>query len=587
MYASVIKSTLIAIAFVGAATASPASYPDKCGDMVCPSDKPLCCSVPFNGGVGLECLAKCPPMQGFPTTMATVVATAPAGQATPPIFGPKCGDSFFCKPGQVCCTLYTCADTPEECPKGIFRGVLCLSARRDKADRGQVFDASSHIVILDRLLFSVATPPFSNHHLHPLKHARQHMPPASLDDDRHVVTDSGLVHKTPITFTDPSEPFTPKPLIAELLRTRYCVPDSIFLVEDVALTSLPRSSRWRVVRLLLGDGELCIQALLQPDMHPFIDAGTVTEGCYVRLGAFSIQHRDIEGDGLGGPKQMIYLVVEDMVPVGWRTIASNTETLEEQAALQDNPEDAAFLEDIPEEVNEDEIDLIPSSQIEFDDWIDQARQQESYTRTPTKSQRHRHPQPDFDNDDDYDIDADDFEDMLVSPSKTVRRREEAAEVAAISYANHPPVALPRDWAHPSIPLKLTTLRSIPHLPYKQNWSINALVVISSLDDVQPCPVPPFSMRTARVADPSTDKRILLTVFLDPDGFAPRVGSVVLLVGVKNHLFEGGSLKKYVSDRPTRPDERWWYEEPREFAWCDVEGMQRWWETEGKMAGDEP
>ncbi|KAH7347271.1 hypothetical protein B0T11DRAFT_140804 [Plectosphaerella cucumerina] len=415
------------------------------------------------------------------------------------------------------------------------------------------------------------------------------MPPPSLDDDKDVPKDPGPVPKTSITFADPSEPFTPKPLIGELLRTRYCVPDSVFLVEDVSVAAIPRSSRWRAVRLLLGDGELCIQALLHPDMHPFVDAGTVSGGCYVRLGAFSMHHRDVESDGPDDPKQMVYLVVDDLATVGWQSAIDNTETLEEGVPEEedDAPDQDALHKDVPEEeADNGEIDLIPSSQIEFDDWIDQARQGAAY-RTPTKSQPHpQRPPIDFDDDDDdYDLGADDFEDMIVSPSKTARRREEAAEAAAASYANHPPVALSRDWAHPSIPLKLTPLRSIPHLPYKQNWSINTLVVISALDDVQPCPVPPFTMRTARVADPSTSKRILLTVFLDPDGFAPRVGAVVLLVGVKNHLFEGGSLKKYVSDRPTRPGERWWYEEPRELAWCDVDSIRSWWETEGKMADD--
>jgi hypothetical protein len=114
MYATAIKSAFVALALAGAVNAAAIQpYPDKCGDMVCPPDKARCCSVPFNGGVGLECLAECPPQQPL-TTMATVVTSAPPAM---PTFGPKCGDSFFCKPGQVCCTLYTCADTPEQCPK--------------------------------------------------------------------------------------------------------------------------------------------------------------------------------------------------------------------------------------------------------------------------------------------------------------------------------------------------------------------------------------------------------------------------------------------------------------------------------------
>jgi hypothetical protein len=70
--------------------------------------------------------------------------------------------------------------------------------------------------------------------------------------------------------------------------------------------------------------------------------------------------------------------------------------------------------------------------------------------------------------------------------------------------------------------------------------------------------------------------VLLTVFLDPDDFSPAVGSVVLLLGVKNHRFDGGSLKKYASDRP-RSGGRWWFEEPKELGWCDVAGMREWWD----------
>lgn len=419
--------------------------------------------------------------------------------------------------------------------------------------------------------------------------------PSPDDDDENAPHLPGDALDPAITFSDPSDPFTPTPLVTELLRTRQCVPGSILLVEDVAVAPLARSEIWRAIRLVLGDGELCIQALLHPKMHHLVDDGTVDEGCYVRLGAFSIEHRDIKNDGAGGPAQMVYLVVDELTAVGWRAFASSPTEPVPDEDTPDNAQEPDEEQGLPagqqeegQEQEEEEVDLIPSSQIEFDDWISQARQgtEDGVHRTPTKSRPlQRPPIENTDDEDEDDFDADDFEEMLASPSKTARRREQAAEVAA-SHARHPPVALPRDWLHPSIPLKLTPLRSIPHLPYKQNWSVNALVIITALDDVQPCPVPPFVMRTARVADPSTAKRILLTVFLDPAEFAPRVGSVVLLVGVKNHLFDGGSLKKYVSDRPTRPGERWWYEEPRDLAWCDVDGVRGWWEAEGKMMADE-
>ena len=81
MYGSIIKSTAIAFALAATVSAAPPPYPNKCGDMVCPTDKPLCCGVYYNGGVGLECMAgtTCPPIQ-YPTTTTPV---------TTPTFGPS------------------------------------------------------------------------------------------------------------------------------------------------------------------------------------------------------------------------------------------------------------------------------------------------------------------------------------------------------------------------------------------------------------------------------------------------------------------------------------------------------------------
>lgn len=143
----------------------------------------------------------------------------------------------------------------------------------------------------------------------------------------------------------------------------------------------------------------------------------------------------------------------------------------------------------------------------------------------------------------------------------------------------PPLALAI--TDPSQALKLTPLRSIPNLPYKQNWMVNVLAVVVSLSPVEPAHLPPYTQRTARLADLSTSKRVLLTVFLDPEEFAPEVGSVVLLVGVKNHRFDGGCLKKYASDRPKDTGSgmcRWWLENPRGLEWCagEVDQLVNWW-----------
>ncbi|KAJ0331236.1 hypothetical protein COL5a_002772 [Colletotrichum fioriniae] len=364
-----------------------------------------------------------------------------------------------------------------------------------------------------------------------------------------------------VAFANEAEPFVPKPLISDLLRTRYCIPGSVFLVEDVESLPVPRSKRWRAIRLMLGDGELCIQALLRGEMHRFLDTGAVRVGCYVRLGEFSIRLQDLvrHGDRSGGTRHMVYLVVHDLVTVGWH-----------RALTEPDP--------IPPE-HEVEDEVVSDSDVESVATPTKPRQPRPIS-IPISTQRPRPqrtlsigaPEANAEADDE---DEDSFEVMQVSETKATQRRVQAKYKGG-------PVALPRDWTDPNTPLKLTSLRSIPNLPYKQNWSVNVLAVVASLSEIEPSHMPPHhTQRTARLVDPSTSKQVILTVFLDAEAFTPKIGSVVLLVGVKNHRFDGGCLKKYVSDKPN-PGSRWWYEEPRQFNWCDVDGLKQWWEQSGSQ-----
>ncbi|KAM0330768.1 hypothetical protein ACHAQA_003722 [Verticillium albo-atrum] len=437
-----------------------------------------------------------------------------------------------------------------------------------------------------------------------------------------------------ITFAPNVKPFAPTPLIADLLRTRYCIPNSVFLVEGLEVPSLPRSDRWRVVRMMLGDGVLCIQALLAPEMHRFVDTGGIAVGAYVRLPRFSTRRRRIAVPGDRSKKKMVYLVVSDIVTVGWhdelrpppraRVAAAKGDKNMQERQLQD----AGYDHREEDEYNFEE-DFMGNSDMELEEIEDahaQALAQSDFTFTPphirTRAARYldRHgEEPD---------DDEAFETMVVTPTRSAQRRERIAKLPASMSTNlvtrtrhksptksyqhrdplasakhvavtrrdtaspsrspsrapksqaesqHVPVALARQWTDPSIPLKLTPLGSINQLPYKQNWSINTLVIVASLGEVEPSHIPPYSQRIARLADPTTDKQVMLAVLLDPHEFVPRIGSAVLLVGVKNHLFDGGSLKKYVSDKPTTQGGRWWFQDPSQFDWCDAEGLQKWWD----------
>jgi hypothetical protein len=370
-----------------------------------------------------------------------------------------------------------------------------------------------------------------------------------------------------------SEPFTPKPLIAEILRTRYCIPGSIFLVEGVDVFHASKSTIWRAIRLMLGDGELCIQALVSGDLHGYIDGGDVAVGTYVRLEAFHLERTGPDGErgekgednihlASGGSDNLVYLVVEDMAAVGRNNRLLSMLEAEKASSASDST---------------------PASSLRpIGDFHESSPSPPTLAATHKTSGTGAAPLGELaiPNDDNGSENDDDFEVINIPEQRLTQRRAEAAVHASSTSDYSMPVdtnQLPWQSTDPTKPLRLTPLRSIPNLPYKQNWSTNVLAIIASITDLQPSTLPPGSQRVARLAHPSTPKQIHLTVFLDPEEFTPNVGSVVLLLGVKNHRFDGGSLKKYASDRP-KAGLRWWYENPTQFSWCDVVGLKRWWEA---------
>ncbi|GAO17462.1 uncharacterized protein UV8b_05985 [Ustilaginoidea virens] len=361
-------------------------------------------------------------------------------------------------------------------------------------------------------------------------------------------------------------PFTLKPLVHDLLRTRYAVPGSIYLVEDVRIAPLPSNDRWQLIRLLLGDGEFCIQALLTEEMHRFVHTLEITVGCYVRLDDAELQWEKVDGEGGAGPQNMVYLVVKDLRTVGWNR---SVQKLHEQQGQRPSPQQQ------DEAVNaEHEGPVLDKTRGKMP--MNRTPSPPRAVKTPTKPQslkRRRQDREDTSQDSKMDDAFQGLDALLFPPKKTQKSPLKPAPKPKPKEQPAQPVALPRDWHNPQTPLKLTTLRAIPSLPYQQNWSCNVLAIVASVSPVESSNLPPYRQRTARITDPSTAKQVHLTVFLDPDKFDPKVGSAVLLTGVKNHRFDGGSLKKYASDRGHG---RWWFEDPWELTWCDVKGIKDWW-----------
>jgi hypothetical protein len=382
-------------------------------------------------------------------------------------------------------------------------------------------------------------------------------------------------------------------------------------------------------------------------MHCFIDRASVWEGCYVRVDKFRLAWFDVpveEGrkggaevvvDGVGDPevlererertrkekggrrmRRVVYLVVEDLVTVGWNEGYAEILKRERESQAQEGRKvlekgERGLVDGGPEGGEGEGEDGDEDDDEEDDDIIQHliaveasAATKEEVSKTPPPET----PVPD-EPDDIIDSDSDSaFESLVVAAAKVEQRRiaissptpapdpdpRQELKAAIInqnrqqnqgpnqstSSNNNNPRPPPWMPINPLQPLKLTPLVSIPHLPYRQNWMVNVLAVVTSLGPVEPSHIAPsFRQRTARLADMSTAKRVHLSVFLDPEDFTPEVGRVLLLLGVKNHLFDGGSLRKYVSDRPRNGTTKWWIQRPESLGWCraEVERLRGWWE----------
>ena len=400
--------------------------------------------------------------------------------------------------------------------------------------------------------------------------------------------------------------------------------------------------QWRAIRLLLGDGELCVQALLAPEMHPYVDAGEVAVGAYIRLERFRIEWLEEDGGADAGAdadvkgkgkeresdpaiqqqrgERVVYLIVEDLVVVGWskalvQMTGAGDADLSAESELED---DLAMMDEDDEEPQRPSPSPSPSQSPSQSPSRAREERRAIAARTVNNTPRRQKAQTQAPQTEPLEgpVDAitdttkgSDFETMPIPRQKKAEQHRIATSLnpqIAIPLSPPPPPLpvvprptrpRPRQIINPTQPQKLTPLKSIPHLPYKQNWSMNVLAVITYVSGLEPSGIPPYTntQRRARLADPSTSKRVLLTVFLDAEEFAPAVGSVVLLLGVKNHRFEGGCLKMYWSDRRAlvgrdgicggdrkgREEERqrWWFENPVELGWCDVAGLKGWWEGE--------
>lgn len=239
------------------------------------------------------------------------------------------------------------------------------------------------------------------------------------------------------------EDLTLRPLIADILRTRYCLPNSLLLLESLTAVLPTRSRHKRAVRLLLSDGTLCIQALLTCDMHRFADTGELTEGCLVRLHIFELCEEEVEGG------RMVYLRVEDFSVVGWCEEFEGVEGVEEPGLEAGASEVESEDDDGSQVSTAGDIAIRPDVEPEVPDSDEEAS--EPPATPPAQADLETIHESDFE-------DLDDF-DPKTPPPKTPPQQQPSTPDLSIpssfpdlSIPETPPlpapVALPRDWTTP-------------------------------------------------------------------------------------------------------------------------------------------
>ncbi len=133
------------------------------------------------------------------------------------------------------------------------------------------------------------------------------------------------------------------------------------------------------------------------------------------------------------------------------------------------------------------------------------------------------------------------------------------------------------------PLQLYPLSSMSGPRKSQNKIGDYFAVIDWVDNKTIARFRMSLKRDLRIVDPSTQKKVLLSVFADPLNFTPAVGTVALFRNLRTHEWDGGSLDAYQKDCEGF---EWFIPNPVGVEGCDVRAMREWYEMRQEEERDE-
>lgn len=118
-------------------------------------------------------------------------------------------------------------------------------------------------------------------------------------------------------------------------------------------------------------------------------------------------------------------------------------------------------------------------------------------------------------------------------------------------------------------IPLSKLRGYP----RRNDVYDVFVVVYSVGNevIKRPRMPP--KRDLRIVDPSTEKKVLLSIFVDPDKFMPVVGTAALIRSVTTHEWDGGMINVYPKQCEGK---EWFMPDPVGVQGCDVGRLREWW-----------
>lgn len=124
-------------------------------------------------------------------------------------------------------------------------------------------------------------------------------------------------------------------------------------------------------------------------------------------------------------------------------------------------------------------------------------------------------------------------------------------------------------------LQLSTLATVTGTNATRNKQVNILAMIDYVSNSTVKPATAPLKRDIRIVDPSTDKKVTLSVFVDPVRFTPNEYDIMLFLNLTTHDFSGGNLNVY--PKKCRGKE-WYILDPYDIKECDMKSMEVFRET---------